>query len=94
MTDPMTVKYGQVLVAGQPLIFFHYHGLTFLNRWLYEPAFRGEVYGIMPPRLRAAVYGRYISEIKATMRWLRGEGVTVDAENAFIRRSPYRRRIL
>jgi hypothetical protein len=33
----VTFRAGQCLVDGQPLIFFHFHGLKRVGNWLYEP---------------------------------------------------------
>src|SRR5205823_10040223 len=36
MNYQICLQNGRVIVDGQPLIFYHFHGLKIINRWLYE----------------------------------------------------------
>src|SRR5215470_11380158 len=48
-----------VMVADQPLVFFHFHGLRQINDWLYAPNWEG--YGVAPSMvLRRKIYADYI----------------------------------
>ncbi len=60
---------GQVCVDGDRLVFFHFHGLQELHRWLYDPHLkRYQVHA--DSVLRRHVYGPYIRELHETHRWL------------------------
>ena len=56
-------------VDGQPLIFFHFHGLKIVNRWFFQPSETG--YDPMPRSLRRALYGGYLRELSRTESWIR-----------------------
>jgi hypothetical protein len=58
-------------VDGEPLVMFHFHGLKFVNRWLYDPVSTGRDYGEMPPRLRWPLYAEYMRALIAAERWVR-----------------------
>ena len=58
-------------VDGEPLIFYHYQGLKIITRKLFDPGTLG--YGPMPRPLRRWVYGRYLSAVSETERWVRGK---------------------
>jgi len=62
-------EHQSLTVDGQPLIFYHYHGLKIFNRWLYDPGTAN--YGPMPFALRHQLYPPYIRALKAAERWLR-----------------------
>lgn len=57
-------------VDGQPLIFFHFHGLKLVNRWLLQPSESG--YPVMPWSLRRHFYEGYLRELAGTRAWIRG----------------------
>lgn len=60
---------GQVLVDGDRLVFFHFHGLQQVHRWLYDPHLkRYQVHA--DSLLRRHVYAPYIRELRDTHRWL------------------------
>jgi hypothetical protein len=63
-------------VDGQPLIFYHYHGLKIFNAWLYDPGTAD--YGHMPSTLRRQLYMPYIHALKDAERWLRERIPTID----------------
>jgi hypothetical protein len=60
-----------ITVDGQPLIFYHFHGLKILRSWLYDPVSEGRLYGEMPFGMRWRLYHPYIQAIKAVGRWTR-----------------------
>ena len=62
---------GTFLVDGQPLIFFHFHGLKILNAWLYDPVYAGKLYGEMPRSLVRLLYGTYLKALRDTAGWAR-----------------------
>lgn len=58
-----------VLVDGHPLIFFHFHGLTRVTAWLYDPDWTA--YGVAPSAvLRKSVYLPYLRAWGAAVRLL------------------------
>ena len=58
-------------VDGEPLVFFHFHGLKVLKSWLYDPVSEGRLYGEMPFALRWKLYHPYMQAVKETARWAR-----------------------
>lgn len=58
-------------VDGERLIFYHFHGFKFLNRWLYEPAADADEYGLLPSPSRDWIYGSYVRALNETTRWAR-----------------------
>ncbi len=67
----IAINDGQIAVNGQPLIFFHFHGLKILNSWLYDPVYAGKIYGEMPRRQVRFLYGGYMTQLKAAAAWAR-----------------------
>lgn len=57
---------GQVDVDDQPLLFFHFSGLTQVKRWLYHPRFGEEVK--VTTLIRRRVYGPYLRAISRAHR--------------------------
>jgi hypothetical protein len=58
-----------VMVGSQPLIFFHFHGLKQIGRWLYDPSWKE--YGVNPSFvLRNQVYIPYIRVLREVTRSL------------------------
>lgn len=58
---------GAVLVDGEPLIFFHFHALRQVTRWLYDP--RWAAYGVRPSGvLRRRIYRPYLAALRAAER--------------------------
>lgn len=59
----------QIYVDGQPLIFYHFSGLTQIRRWLYNPRFHSNV---KPVRmLRRQIYGPYLDALGCLERQVR-----------------------
>lgn len=60
---------GQVLVDSQPLVFFHFHGLKQIRRWLYDPNLAR--YGVHADYLlKRYIYGPYIRELQKVIHWV------------------------
>lgn len=60
-------------VDGRPLIFFHFHGLRRLGRFVWDPNL--EYYGIKPTRaVRRCIFAPYLAELRASERRLAGLG--------------------
>jgi hypothetical protein len=75
-------------VDGQPLIFFHFHGLKIVNRWFFQPS--ETAYDPMPRRLRRRLYGGYLRELTRTQSWLRAMLPGADiAKSASVRYAPH-----
>lgn len=73
-----------VFVDGKPLIFFHFHGLKILNRWLFRAS---EGYGEMPGPLRRRLYGAYLRQLAETSRWLRAVVPETHVASATVRQA-------
>ena len=72
-------KHGDALTSnGEPLIFFHFHGLKFLNSWLYDAFYSGYLHGEMPPPLRRWIFGPYLRAMIETARWARRAGCRIE----------------
>ena len=64
-------KGGRTLVDGEPLLFYHFHGLSPLNRWLYYTALA--TYGNrLNGMLRRHVYAPYVRDLQRAGSQLRG----------------------
>jgi hypothetical protein len=56
-----------VTVDSMPLVFFHFHGLKQIGRWLYDPGWKE--YAITPSRvLRTMIYLPYIRALRDVVR--------------------------
>ena len=66
----------QLFSNGVPLIFFHFHGLRFLNSWLYDAVY-GEQLQIGAAK-RRLLFEPYLRTMKATARWARAQGCRLD----------------
>jgi hypothetical protein len=63
----LRLENGQVLVDTQPLVFFHFHGLKQMGRWLYNPDLKD--YGAcIDPLLKQHIYGLYVRELQEADR--------------------------
>jgi len=61
----------RMMVDGKPLIFFHFHGLKQIGRWLYDPGWKE--YGVNPSRtLHKWIYLPYIRVLRQVGRSIRG----------------------
>lgn len=60
----LELENGRVTVDSQPLVFFHFHSLKKIARWLYDP--RLAPFGVRPNSLiRREIYGPYIRELRS-----------------------------
>jgi hypothetical protein len=60
---------GYAMVNGEPLIFYHFHGLKLLNRWIYLTAVDASNYGLRSSPTRDWLYGGYVRALKETAQW-------------------------
>ena len=67
----------QLMCNGEPLIFFHFHGLRFLNSWLYDAFFSSYLHGEMSPQLRSWIFAPYLRAMSQTARWARARGCRI-----------------
>jgi hypothetical protein len=65
------VRSNGIFANGQPLLFFHYHGLKILSSWLYDPVYAGKLYGELPRGLTKALYTGYVRALRSAADWAR-----------------------
>jgi hypothetical protein len=64
----------RLFVDEDPLIFFHFHGLRRVNRWLYESGFA--LYeAVLSARMRRQIYRPYLRELRRISVQLEGFGL-------------------
>ncbi len=68
----------QLYSNDAPLIFFHFHGIRFLNTWLYDAFYSSYHLGEMSSKLRHQIFGPYLRSMIATARWARGKGCQIE----------------
>ena len=68
----------KLLCDGQPLIFFHFHGLRIFNSWLYDTFYTSRIYGHMPAQTRNWIFNPYLKAMKETAVWARKRGCAVE----------------
>jgi hypothetical protein len=71
----LTLDGSQILVDGEAVVFFHFHGLTLFSSWLYDSGTRE--YGVAGGRAEKALYGTYLRELRESTLLLQGRGVNV-----------------
>lgn len=65
----LRLENGQLLVDSQPLIFFHFHYLRQIRRWLYDPNLAR--FGLHTDHLlKWYIYGPYLRELQEVARWI------------------------
>ena len=89
MNCDISIQSERATVDGQPLIFYHFHGLKVLNRWLYDPQLSR--YGAMPSALRRWFYAPYVQALKETWRWVQSIAPNIPLEYSSLRTGQYRR---
>ena len=68
---------GQIYCNDEPLIFFHFHGLRFLNSCFYDAYYSGLTHGEMPSQLRSWLFDPYLNCMKQTASWARARGCSI-----------------
>lgn len=63
------IKNGRIVVDSLPLIFFHFHKLRQIGRWLYDPQLP-EIVLNKTPVLRWNIYGVYLLELYRVSNWI------------------------
>lgn len=63
----------QARIDGQPLIFYHFHGLKFLSKCLIIDGTKN--YGKMTEEYLQWFYGGYMRELESTIHWLADRGI-------------------
>jgi hypothetical protein len=58
----LSLSGGEVKVDGQPLVFFHFHGLKQLSRWTYDPGWKE--FDIPPSPVLTMIYRPYIRALR------------------------------
>lgn len=60
---PVSVRDGEVFAGGNPVVFYHFHGLKMIRPWLFDPSLGN--YGAKLTRpIREAIYGPYIAAMR------------------------------
>jgi len=60
---------GQRTVDSEPLVFFHFHRLKKINRWLYDPGLAR--FGVhMSAWVKQQLYAPYVRELRKVNQWL------------------------
>ena len=82
-----------VTVDGDPLVFFHFHGIRIFNPYFVSTGLFG--YGIMPRTLRRWFYVGYMRKMRTTQRWLGTLGIaSFHLKDGFSRSGSIRDRFL
>lgn len=73
-----------VTVGGDPLIFYHFHGVKLFNPYFISNGLLD--WGVMPRPLLRWFYANYLRQLRATRNWLRRRlGVTLPMRDRIIR---------
>jgi hypothetical protein len=59
---------GAILIDGRALVFYHFHAVRRVRRWLWDLGLAG--YGSMPLRARHAIYKPYVRELQLSEQQL------------------------
>jgi hypothetical protein len=87
MNYRICLQNGRPKVDGNALIFYHFHGLKIINRWLYEPGFSG--YKRMPLPLCLWLYSSYLRAMRDALRWARTAVPDITLSNSDARMGAY-----
>lgn len=81
---PITLHKGRVTVGGDPLIFYHFHGVKIFNPYFISNGLAD--WGVMPRPLLRWFYVGYLRQLRATRTWLRQRlGVDLPMRDRIIR---------
>ena len=67
----ITQKDAQILVDGEPLIFYHFHRLKRLNRWFCDPGLSQFRSGSITSEIRNWIYRPYLRALDETWNWVK-----------------------
>ena len=81
--QPIIRRGNAVSVGGDPLIFYHFHGVKIFNPWFISNGLLD--WGLMPRDLLRWFYVGYLRQLRATRRWLSHANVNVPMRDRFIR---------
>ena len=76
-TYPMSIQDGNIFIDGQPLVFYHFHGVKIINNCFISNGLYD--FGLMPRKFRNPLYKNYISEIRNTRSWLGMNNIYIDS---------------
>lgn len=80
---PITRHGDAVQIGGDPLIFYHFHGVKIFNPWFISNGLLD--WGLMPWRLLRWFYVGYLRELRSTRGWLRAQGHDIPMRDRFLR---------
>jgi hypothetical protein len=99
-TQPMILSNGSMTIGGQPLVFYHFHGLKIFGPHLISNGLSD--WGLMPFRQRRWIYANYVRRLRETRRWVqtqtgrdfplrdrfaRGKGVSLASAGEILRKA-------
>lgn len=73
-TFPIRMEGEDITIDGQPLIFYHFHGVKIFHAYFISNGLLD--FGLMPYSLRRWLYVGYLRKLRATKRWLDAQAIT------------------
>jgi len=70
---PVRLSEQGLMVDGEPLLFYHFHGLKLFNSWFISNGLLD--FGLMPWGVCRWLYGGYVLQLRETRRWLMTQGI-------------------
>jgi hypothetical protein len=81
---PLQWNSGAIEVSGQPLLFYHFHGVKIFSSYFISNGLAD--WGLMPWSFRRYLYAGYVRQLRHTKRWLRAKtGCNIPLRDVFIR---------